>query len=59
MTTRTYNRLELAENQLETAIGLFVSGGNKFSAITLAGAADVILCRLVLNSGQELVLAFR
>ena len=53
MTTRTYNRLELAENQLETAIGLFVSGGNKFSAITLAGAADVILCRLVLNSGQE------
>jgi len=53
MTTQTYKKLELAENQLETAIGLFMSGGDKFSAITLAGAADVILCRLVLNAGQE------
>jgi hypothetical protein len=43
----------LAERQLETAIALFVSGGDKFSVITLSGAADVILCRLVLNSGQE------
>ena len=53
MTTQTYRRLELAEKQLETAIGLYVSGGDKFSVITLAGAADVILCRLVLNAGQE------
>ena len=53
MTIKTYKRLKLAENQLETAIGLFVRGGDKFSAITLAGAADVILCQLVLNSGQE------
>jgi hypothetical protein len=53
MTIKTYKRLSLAENQLETAIGLFVSGGDKFSVITLAGAADVILCQLVLNSGQE------
>ncbi len=53
MTTHTYRRLELAEKQLETAIGLYVSGGDKFSVITLAGAADVILCRLVLTAGQE------
>jgi len=53
MTIQTYKRLELAERQLETAIALFLSGGDKFSAITLAGAADVILCRLVLNEGQE------
>jgi hypothetical protein len=53
MTTQTYKRFDLAERQLETAIGLFVSGGDKFSVITLAGAADVILCRLVLNTGQE------
>lgn len=53
MTIQTYKRLELAEKQLETAIGLFVSGGDKFSAITLAGAADVILCRIVLNARQE------
>jgi hypothetical protein len=53
MTVKIYKRLELAENQLETAIGLFISGGDKFSAITLAGAADVILSRLVINAGQE------
>jgi hypothetical protein len=53
MTIKTYKRIELAENQLKTAIGLFVSGADKFSVITLAGAADVILCQLVLNAGQE------
>ncbi len=53
MTTQTYKRFDLAERQLETAIALFVSGGDKFSVITLAGSADVILCRLILNSGQE------
>jgi hypothetical protein len=53
MTIQTFSRLQLAENQLETAIGLFVSGRDRFSVITLAGAADVILCRLVLNLGKE------
>ena len=53
MTAKVYKKIELAENQLKTAIELFVSGGDKFSAITLAGAADVILCRLVLNAGEE------
>ena len=53
MTPRSYARLELAENQLRSAIGLFVSGGDRFSVITLAGAADVLLSRLVINAGQE------
>ncbi|MBI5675029.1 MAG: hypothetical protein HZC48_04230 [Nitrospirae bacterium] len=53
MSLWTYKRIELAENQLKIAIGLFVSGGDKFSVISLAGAADVILCRLVLNLGKE------
>lgn len=53
MSLKTYKRIVLAENQLETAIGLFVSGGDKFSVISLAGAADVILARLVLNIGEE------
>ena len=53
MTLRTYTRLELAANQLNAAVGLFVSGGDRFSVISLAGAADVILSRLVLNTGQE------
>lgn len=52
MTLKSYTRFELAENQLEAAIGLFVSGGDRFSVISLAGAADVILSRLVLNRGQ-------
>lgn len=53
MPSYKYSKFELAENQLETAIGLFVSGGDKFSVITLAGAADVILCQLVKNKGKE------
>ena len=53
MTVKTYSRFELAENQLTAAIGIFVSGGDRFSVICLAGAADVILSRLVLNSGKE------
>lgn len=53
MTTKNYSRLELASNQLEAAIGLFISGGDRFSVITLAGAADVILSRLILNKGKE------
>ena len=53
MTLKSYSRFELAENQLKAAIGLFVSGGDRFSAVSLAGAADVILSRLVINRWQE------
>jgi hypothetical protein len=53
MTVQTYSRLELAKNQLESAIGLFVSGGDRFSTISLAGAADVILSRLLITRGIE------
>ncbi len=53
MSLQSYTRLELAGNQLESAIALFISGRDRFSVISLAGAADVILSRLVLNSGQE------
>jgi hypothetical protein len=53
MSLRTYSRFELAENQLTSAIGLFVSGRDRFSVITLAGAADVILSQLVMNQGEE------
>jgi hypothetical protein len=48
-----YSKYELAANQLETAIGLFVGGWDRFSVITLAGAADVILSQLVLNQGKS------
>ena len=53
MTTKTYTRLELAADQLHAAVCLFITGRDRFSVITLAGAAVVILSRLVLNSGQE------
>jgi hypothetical protein len=53
MTLRSYRRFDLAENQLKTAIALFVSGGDRFSVISLAGAADVLLARLAVNNGQE------
>ncbi len=52
MSKAKYSKFELASNQLETAIGLFVSGGDRFSVITLAGAADVIFSQLVLNKGE-------
>jgi hypothetical protein len=50
---QTYKKLELAERQLETAIGLFVSRRDRISAITLAGAADGILHGLVLEAKKE------
>jgi hypothetical protein len=53
MTTKTYTRRQLAADQLRTAVCLFIADRDRFSVITLAGAADVILSRLVLTSGQE------
>jgi hypothetical protein len=53
MTIKGYTRLQLAASQLEGAISLFVAGRDRFSVITLAGAADVILSRLLINSGQK------
>ena len=49
----THNKLDIAREQLRTAVMLYCSGHNRFSAITLAGAADVILSQLLLNKGKE------
>jgi hypothetical protein len=46
-------KLRLAEQQLETAIGLFINGRDRVSAITLAGAADGILHGLVIKAGKQ------
>ncbi len=48
-----YQRFLLAANQLETAIMLFLTNVDKLSAITLAGAADVILCELINREGKK------
>jgi hypothetical protein len=53
MVNTKYTKLELAQRQLETAIGLFISRRDRISAITLAGAADGILHGLVLKEGQQ------
>ena len=53
MTVCEYTRLQLAESQLEAAIVLFITGRDRFSVITLAGAADVILSRLALDKDKS------
>jgi len=53
MTETTTTKLALAQQQLETAIALFVSRRDRVSAITLAGAADGILHGLVLKAGKQ------
>ncbi|MBY4733695.1 hypothetical protein K6V90_24465 [Cupriavidus pauculus] len=53
MPAKTYTRLQLAADQLYAAVCLFITHRDRFSVITLAGTADVILSRLVLNTGQE------
>lgn len=52
MTARQYTRFELAHNQLEAAIALYITSRDRLSAITLAGAADVLLSQLVLRAGK-------
>lgn len=49
----TLSKLTLAQQQLETAIGLFVSRRDRISAISLAGAADGILHGLVITAGKQ------
>jgi hypothetical protein len=50
---RSYTRFELAHNQLEAAIALYINNRDRLSAITLAGAADVLLAQLVLRAGKQ------
>ena len=53
MSEKTMSKIAIAQQQLETAIGLFVSRRDRLSAITLAGAADGILHGLVLKTGKQ------
>ena len=53
MAETTLSKLQIAQRQLETAIGLFVSRKDRLAAITLAGAADGILHGLVLKAGKQ------
>jgi len=50
---KIYQRFQLAANQLETAIMLFLTNTDKLSAITLTVAADVVFCELVNREGKK------
>lgn len=50
---KTYQLIDLAEAQLQTAIILFLRGQDLISSITLAGAADAIFYQLLKDKGEE------
>jgi hypothetical protein len=52
MGAQKYHKAEIAAAQLQTAILLFLSGRDRSSVITLAGAASGILEQLVRNEGK-------
>lgn len=53
MSLQQHKIFDLAAHQLQMAVILFLYEQDKFSAITLAGAADVLLCQLVKKKGKE------
>lgn len=53
MTVKQHKIFDLAAHQLQMAVILFIHGQDKFSAITLAGAADALLSQLVKKRGKE------
>ena len=52
-TEYTYSKLELAKAQLEKAIELFLEESNYACSITLAGASEEILGKLLIEEGKE------
>lgn len=50
---KKYHKTEIAAQQLETAVKLFLNGKDLSSVITLASAAGSILSQLARNAGEE------
>ena len=50
---QTYNRIDLAREQLDAALSLFLEGRSLVSALMLAGAADDVLGKALSHSGQQ------
>ncbi len=55
---QTFEKSELAKEQLRTAIGLFLNGIDFTSAITLAGASGNILHALVEQQNKQPTLEY-
>src|SRR3954447_14293391 len=53
MATPPYSSIQLAVEQLNTAITLFLERGSFVSALTLAGAAEELLGKTLSNADQE------
>jgi hypothetical protein len=53
MAIQTFDKEFVARTQLDRAIALFAEPGEYLSAITLAGAAEEILGKLVTESGRD------
>jgi len=53
MAIAEFNKFDIAVSQLETALGLYFDGGDRFSVITLAGAAEEILGKELQSRGQD------
>ena len=52
MSEECISKLQIAERQLETAIGLLVSGADYASVVASAGVADAIFMGWVLKAGK-------
>ena len=53
MADQTYNRIDLAVEQLDVALSLFLEKQSVVSALTLAGAAEEILGKVLSHNGQQ------
>jgi len=53
MPERSYDRADIALDQLETGLRLWESGGDDLSVITLAGAAEEILGKCLKAEGRS------
>jgi len=59
MTEQTYSRLDLAQEQLDVALDLFLENKSYASSITLAGAAEEIFGKELLRQGKTPVLDWK
>lgn len=59
MTEQTYSQIDLAKEQLEVALSLFLDHASYASAITLAGAAEEIFGKALIRQGKEAVLDWK
>jgi hypothetical protein len=53
MADQTYNRVDLARELLDVALSLFLKRQSFVSALTLAGAAEEILSKVLSHRGQQ------